>query len=177
MKQQNFSVSPYWDSRAMDVITKMSRIMITINIDSRQFRITLKLKSTKSEFNKAISSTRTLSDSAKSVRKDLNDYLAKAENILERLCNPSQETFTRLFKSETDLFLTNKTSIVPFFEHKVSELFNEDRFSTSSGCKLALTSLLKYKTAGKKPEYTKIVDMILCLRICDIDGFNALNYI
>ena len=148
MKQQTFSVSPYWDSRAMDVKTKMSRIMVTVNIDSRQFRITLKLKSTKSEFNKAISSTRTLSDSAKSVRKELNDYLAKAEKILERLSNPSQETFTRLFKSETDLFLTNKTSIVPFFEHKVSELFNEDRFSTSSGCKLALTSLLKYKTAG-----------------------------
>ena len=61
----------------MDAKTKLSRIMVTVNIDSRQFRITLKLKSTKSEFNKAISSTRTLSDSAKSVRKELNDYLAK----------------------------------------------------------------------------------------------------
>src|SRR6202043_3082790 len=85
MKQQNFSVSPYWDTRAMDVKTKMSRIMVTVNVDSRQFRITLKLKSTKSEFNKAISSARTLSESAKSVRKDLNNYLEKAENILERL--------------------------------------------------------------------------------------------
>ena len=130
MKQQNFSVSPYWDTRAMDLKTKMPRIMVTVNIDSRQFRITLKLKSTKSEFNKAISSTRILSDSARSVRKELNDYLAKAAKILERLSNPSQETYTRLFKSETDLFLNNKTSIIPFFEQKVSELFNEDRFST-----------------------------------------------
>src|SRR5665647_436141 len=154
MKQLNYSVSPYWDTRAMDVKTKMSRIMVTVSIDSKQFRITLKLKSTKSEFNKAISSTRTLSDSAKSVRKELNDYLAKAENILERLSNPTQETFTRLFKSETDLFLNNKTSIVPFFEHKISELFNEDRFSTSSNCKLSLTSFLKYKS----PIYFEDID-------------------
>ena len=146
MKQQNFSVSPYWDTRAMDAKTKMSRIMVTVNIDSRQFRITLKLKSTKSEFNKAISSTRTLSDSAKSVRKELNDYLAKAEKILERLSNPSQETFTRLFKSETDLFLNNKTSIVPFFEQETAQLFKEERFSTSSICNLSLISLLKFKS-------------------------------
>jgi integrase/recombinase XerD len=145
MKEQSYSVSPYWDSRAMDAKTKMSRIMLTVNIDSRQFRITLKLKSTKSEFAKAISSTRTLSDSAKSVRKELNDYLAKAEKILERLSNPSQETFTRLFKSETDLFSNNKTNVIPFFEQEAAKLFKEERFSTSSICKLALTSLLKYK--------------------------------
>jgi hypothetical protein len=92
MKQKNYSVCPFWDARAMDEKTKLSRIMITINLQgSRQVRITLKLRSNKIDFDKAASSTtRNLSDEAKSVRKDLNDYLLKAENIMERLDNPSK---------------------------------------------------------------------------------------
>jgi integrase/recombinase XerD len=117
MKLINYSISPFWDARAMDVKTKMSRIMITINIHgSRQFRITVRLKSTRADFDKAVSPTaRNLSDEAKSVRKNLNDYLLKAETILERLEKPTKEVFTRLYKSETDLFVNNKTSIAPFF--------------------------------------------------------------
>ena len=94
--------------RAMDAKTKLSRIIITINIHGTpQFRITVKLRSTKPEFDKAtaIALGRNLSDEAKQVRKDLNDYLLKAETILERLANPTQEMFTRMFKSETDLFI------------------------------------------------------------------------
>ena len=74
------------------------------------------MRSTKPEFDKAISATsKKLSDEAKSVRKDLNDYLLKAETILSRLDNPSKIIFTRLFKSETDLDINNKTLIEPFF--------------------------------------------------------------
>ena len=146
MKQKNYSVSPFWDKRALDEKSGMSRVMVTVNINSKQFRISLKLKSTKSEFDKVISSARTLSDSAKEIRKELNEYLSKAENILDRLSNPSKETFIRLFKSETDLFANNKTSIIPFFNQEMSQLFKEERFSSSSICKLALTSLSKYKS-------------------------------
>ena len=148
MKQLNYSIRPYWDARAMDEKTKLSRIMLTVNLHgSRQFRITLKLRSTKPEFDKAISATsKNLSDEAKSVRKDLNDYLLKAETILSRLDNPSKEIFTRLFKSETDLSINNKTSIEPFFKYKVSRLFSEERFATSINCKSSCISLLKYRT-------------------------------
>ena len=146
MKQKNYSVSPFWDKRALDEKSGMSRVMVTVNINSKQFRISLKLKATKSEFDKAISSARTLSDSAREIRKELNEYLSKAENILDRLSNPSKETFIRLFKSETDLFANNKTSIIPFFNQEMSQLFKEERFSSSSLCKLALTSLSKYKS-------------------------------
>ena len=52
MKQKNYSVSPFWDKQALDEKTGMSRVMITVNINSKQFRISLKLKSTKSEFDK-----------------------------------------------------------------------------------------------------------------------------
>src|SRR4051812_10950930 len=98
MKQQHFSVTPFWDKRALEEKTKLSRIMITINITGQsQFRISVKLKSTKTDFDKATSSARVLSEAAKNIRKELNQYLQKAETILERLANPTQETFTRLF--------------------------------------------------------------------------------
>ena len=68
------------------------------------------------QFDKAISATsKNLSDEAKSVGEDLNDYLLKTETILSRLDNPSKIIFTRLFKSETDLDINNKTLIEPFF--------------------------------------------------------------
>ena len=70
MKQLNYSIRPFWDARAMDEKTNLSRIMLTVNLHAaRQFRITLKLRSTKPEFDKAISATsKNLSDEAKSVR-------------------------------------------------------------------------------------------------------------
>jgi len=98
------------------------------------------------EFDKATSSARTLSEEAKQVRKDLNDYLMKAEAILDRLEKPTKETFTRLFKSESDLFMNNKTEISAFFQFKISRLFGEEKFSSSASYKLALTSLYKYKS-------------------------------
>jgi hypothetical protein len=148
MKQKHYSVTPYWDVRAMNETSKLSRIMITVHIHGiRPFKITLKLKSNKVDFDKAVSGTsRFLSEEAKEVRKELNDYLLKADTILERLDNPSQEIFTRLFKSETDLFVNNKTSIVPFFEYKISKLFSEERFSYSFNYKLSLKSFHKYKS-------------------------------
>lgn len=124
MKEKNYSVSSLWDKRAMDEKTKLSRIMLSVIIHVKQFRITLKLKSTKQYYDKAISSSRILSDEAKSVRSDLTDYILKAEKILERLDNPNQEIFTRLFKSETDLFNSNKTNIKPFFEDKKQKILS-----------------------------------------------------
>ena len=44
------------------------------------------------------------------------------------------------------MFVNNRTSIVPFFQYKISKLFGEERYSTSSGYKLTLTSLHKYQS-------------------------------
>lgn len=127
--------------------TKQSRIMITINLPGKnQFRITLKLRSTVLEFEKAISATsKNLTDKAYSVRKDLNDYLLKAETILARLNNPTKEVFSRMFKSETDLFVNNKTPIAFYFKEKISRMFGEERFTSCLAYKAALSSLLNYR--------------------------------
>jgi hypothetical protein len=145
MKKKNISVTSFWDGRAVDEKTKLSRIMLTVNLNGRQCRMYLKLKATKADYDKAVSASRVLSDACKQLRKDIADYVTKAELILERLVNPSWETFVQLFKSETDLVANNKTNIVPFFEIKNATLYKEERFSTLSNSKLALSSLLKYK--------------------------------
>lgn len=145
MKQTNYLLMPFWHKRAIDEKTKMARVMLTVNLCGRQFTMSLTLRATKEDFDKAVSSARVLSESAKALKKELNDYLAKAEMVLEKLPNPSQETFTRLFKSEAGLVMGNKTNVIPFFELKNIDLKKEERFSTLSNSKLALSSLLKYK--------------------------------
>lgn len=143
MKQ--YSIVPYWDKTAMDKKTKVSRVMLTVNNVGKQFRITLPLRATKVDFLKATNASRTLSEEAKNVRKEWNDYLAKAESILKRLDKPTKETFTRLFKSETDLS-KDTTEISLSFKHKISKLFLEEKFSSSRTYQQALTSFSKYKS-------------------------------
>ena len=129
----------------MDRETKVSRIMLTVNLNRKQFRIVLNLKSTKADYDKAISvAAKNLSDDAKQVRKELNEYLLKAELIMGRLNNPTKEMIVKLFKSETDLFMANRTSVKPFFEFKIKKFFEENKFSSSTSYMLALTSLNKY---------------------------------
>ena len=130
MKQKQYSIRPFWDSRAMDEKTKLSRIMINVNLfGSRQFRITVRVRSTKAEFDKAISAnSKNLTDEAKSVRKDLNDYLLKAETILERLDNPTKEIFTRLFKWKRIFLKTITNSQSLFFNIRFRGFFQRRNF-------------------------------------------------
>ena len=81
----------------------------------------------------------------KALRRDLNEYVSKAENILLRLNNPTRESFQRLFKSETDLFTSNKTDIEYFFKEKTKLLYKQERLSSASLYTLAFKSLKKYK--------------------------------
>jgi integrase/recombinase XerD len=136
---------PYWDRRAMKD-NGISRIMLTVNmLGHPQFRITLNLRSTRIDYEKAINiNSRNLSDDAKSVRQELNDYLQKAEMILSKLDNPTKETFTRLFKLKTDLFINSKTMIAPFFEGKAQDFFKRNKFSTSKLYELSVRSINKY---------------------------------
>ncbi len=129
MKFKNYSLTPFWDKSALDTKTKQSRVMLTINLNRKQFRITLKIRCTKSEFDAALN---TRSPKAKELRKDLNDYITKAETILERLVNPTKESFTRLFKSEANIFTSDKSDIFFFFAMKRQTLFKEGRIGSAN---------------------------------------------
>lgn len=144
MKNTLYSVTVFWDKRRMDTKTKEGNIFLTVNLMRRQFRITLKLKSTKEDFDKAVSSARILNDKAKELKKEMADYLAKAEAILTRLPNPTKESFTRLFKSETDHFMTNKTDMLYFFDEKMNEALKEGRVGTYKYYKGCLNSFKSF---------------------------------
>lgn len=124
----------------------LSPILITVNLRRTQFCIGVKLYSTKEDFEVAMKG-RGGSDAIKELRKEINDCVLKAEQILEALNDPSKETFLRLFRLEMDLPISkaNKTSVVFVFQEKIAELLGEERIGTAANCKSALKSFSRYK--------------------------------
>ena len=144
MKKNLYSVTLFWDGRRVDKVTQTGSIFLTVNMMRQQFRISLKLKSTKPEFERATSSSRKLNEKEKELKKELAAFEAKGEAILSRLPNPSKDNFIRLFKSETELFQFNKTSIKIFFDKKIDEALSEERVGTYKYYKQCWNSLEKY---------------------------------
>jgi integrase/recombinase XerD len=146
MKQKNYSVNIHWDKRYPLAGNKnLCPIQLAVRIDSLQFKVSLKLYSTKEDFEKATKSKGGAAD-IKELRKQVNDYISKADNILERLPNPSRETFKRLFMSETDLFKSNKTDVSFLFDEYILQLKAEDRIKTAYIMSCSLKSFKKYKS-------------------------------
>lgn len=143
MKTNNFTITPYWDSRVMNEKTKKSRVLLTINLKGKQFRISIKLQCTKPEFESALNSR---SVNAKELRKAIQEYIDKAEFILNKLNEPTKESFIRLFKSDTSLVVNNKTDVSIVFSAKVAELKKESRIGTSNNYRDALRCLKRYKS-------------------------------
>ena len=83
-----------WDTRVIHPKTKESRIMLSIVLNRKQFLISVRLYSTKFDYDKALSG-RSLTESQKSLRKNINEYVLKAESLLERLTEPSKESFLK----------------------------------------------------------------------------------
>jgi integrase/recombinase XerD len=144
MKQSNYSISILWDKRSTKVGTKLCPVKLSLNLNGLQFLVGLKLYATEEDFEKAIKG-KGGSNENKELRKQMNDYMAKAETILERMPNPTRESFKRLFKSETDLFTTNKTDVSFLFEEKIQQLMKEERIKTAENCAHALKSLKRFK--------------------------------
>lgn len=145
MKVKDYSVSIHWDKRYPKAGTDLCPIQISINLKGLQFKIGLKLYSNKPDFDKAINGRGGSSD-IKELRRQINEYVGKAEVILERLPNPTREVFQRLFKSETDLFTTSKTDATFFFEQKIEECYKEDRIKSAQNLGYSLKSFKNYKS-------------------------------
>lgn len=146
MKGNNYSVNVHWDKRyPLAGTTNVCPIQLAVNICGLQFKISLKMYSTKEDFDKAVK-TKGGGIEIKELRRQINDYITKAENILDKLPNPTRETFQRLFKSETDLFATNKTDITFLFNEYKAQLESEDRIKTAQNLDWAFTSLKKYRS-------------------------------
>lgn len=86
-----------------------------------------------------------MASSIRELKDEMNKYLFKAEDIFKRLPSADKEIFTRLFKSETDLFSNHhKTGVYYFFETKMAELLAENRIGNYKYYKGCLSNLKKY---------------------------------
>jgi len=144
IKAKNYSLNIHWDKRYPKAGTDLCPIQLAVNLNGLQFKVSLKLYSTKADYEKS-QNIKGGSEEVKEIRRQVNDYIAKAEKILERLPNPTRETFQRLFKSETDLFANNKTDITLLFDEYILQLNQEDRIKTAINLASSLKSFKRYK--------------------------------
>ena len=144
MKTKNYSINIHFDKRYPKAGTDLCPIQLAVNISGLQFKIGLKLYSNKADYDKAFNS-KGGSEEIKELRRQIAEYTTKAETILQRLPNPTRETFQRLFKSETDLFASQKNEIGFLFEEYIGHLKSEDRIKTAQNLEWSLKSFKKYK--------------------------------
>ncbi len=145
MKAKNYSINTHWDKRYPKAGTELCPVQLAVNLHGLQFKLSLKLYANKADYEKALNS-KGGSDEVKELRKQIADYTSKAEQILDRLPNPTRETFQRLFKSETDLFTSQKTDISFLFDEYIHQVQSEDRIKTAQNLTWSLKSFKKYKT-------------------------------
>jgi len=145
MKAKTYSINIHWDKRYPKAGTDLCPVQLAINLFGLQFKMSLKLYANKADYEKALNS-KGGSDEVKALRKQINDYKTKAEQILDRLPNPTRETFQRLFKSETDLFASQKTDITFLFDEYIHQVKAADRIKTAQNLTWSLKSLKRYKT-------------------------------
>ncbi|OJW99082.1 MAG: hypothetical protein BGO70_03740 [Bacteroidetes bacterium 43-93] len=86
------------------------------------------------------------SKEVKELRSQISTYISKAEATLDKLLNPTRESFQRLFKSETDLSTSNKTDVTFLFQEYINNLHSEDRIKTAQNLEYALKSFKRYKS-------------------------------
>ena len=145
MKAKNYSLNIHWDKRYPKAGTDLCPVQLAVNISGLQFKVSLKLYASKADYEKVLNS-KGGSEEVKQLRKQITAYTGKAEQILERLPNPTRETFQRLFRSETDLFASQKTDLTFLFEEYINRVNDEDRIKTAQNLTWSLKSFKKYKT-------------------------------
>ncbi|MBN9295390.1 MAG: site-specific integrase [Filimonas sp.] len=121
------SVYPFLDTRFPNQKTALYPVKLTINLKGSQFRIALKLYSSKEVFQKSLSNHGSIPKEAKILKTAVKEYMDRAENILNQFPNIDQKMFTNLFKSDAELKVSGKTDMSVLFQKKIEELKSEDR--------------------------------------------------
>lgn len=129
MKHQ-FSVTTMWDSRVMNLKTKQSRVMLCVVLNRERFKLSIKIQCTHDDYNKAIGG-RSLSSGQKEIRSDISAFVLKAESLLEKLNEPTKETFLKFFKSDVNLSNGSKVDAFMLFQQRFDSLTDEGRFGTA----------------------------------------------
>lgn len=138
------SVYPFLDARTPLKGSSMLPVKLSVMLQGKQFRVGLKLFATKDVFDKAMSSAGAVPKEAKQLRMQLEEYLSKAQSILNQFPNIERLTFINLFKSESSLKGNNKTDLAFLFNQKIDELIKDDKAGSKAFYEQALVAFLKY---------------------------------
>lgn len=139
-----FTVSTMWDSRVMHPKTKQSRVMLCIVLNRQPFKLSIKLYCTRDDYDKA-NTGRSLNVAQKNLKQEMHDFVVKAENVLERLAEPTKDSFLKFFKSDANLSTSSKIDVYALFKLKYDALMKEGRFGTAGSLRGAWRSFLAYK--------------------------------
>ena len=142
--KSKFKVSTFWDTRAENKKTNESRIMLVVILNRKQFLVSIRTYSTKFDYDKATGG-RSLTDSQKVLRNTINEYVLKAESLLDRLTEPTKDIFLKFFKSDTNLSNASKINVHSLFDIKYNSLMKEGRFGSAECVKCAGKSFKNFK--------------------------------
>jgi integrase/recombinase XerD len=140
MKQ--YTINPFWDKRVIDS-NKQSRIMLTIRLNGKQFRLSLGIKSTKQDFERATSSR---FDAVKDLRNAINKEIERAELILERLNDKAtKDMFLRLYRTEGAYTSNEKTDVYMIMKREIDLCKKVDRFGSAMNIYNAMNSFKSFR--------------------------------
>src|SRR6185312_17305096 len=120
--QKNYSVSTFWDKRG-------ERAMLLVNLNRKQFSLSIRLYCSQVDYQKATSG-RMLTSAQKKIRDKLTDSIMKAETLLSRLNEPTKESFLKFFKSDMNLSVGSMVEVYPLFQIKIDAFNAEERFGS-----------------------------------------------
>lgn len=140
------TVYPILDARTPMKGSNLLPVKLSVTLKGKQFMVGIKLYSVREVFEKAISSAGTVPREAKQLRANIQTYLDKAQTIIDSFPNIDKPTFTKLFKTEAELKVNDKTDITALFNQKISELAEADRAGSKSFYEAALSAFQRYKT-------------------------------
>jgi integrase/recombinase XerD len=135
--QTNYSVSTFWDKRG-------DRVMLLVNLNRKQFSLSIRLYCSKADYGKATSG-RMLTSEQKTIRDKITESIMKAEELLSRLNEPTKESFLKFYKSDLNLSNGSKVDAYSLFETKIAVLNAEERFGSSHNLNDSLQSLKSYQ--------------------------------
>lgn len=136
---------PFLDTRRPLANPSLWPVRISVNIKGQQFRIAIKLNTTKEIFEKAVSGRGTMPKEAKIIKEKIDFHLEKAKTILKNYPNANKDTFLKLFKSEADLTPNKKLSLTVLFQRKMDELVEEDRIGSMRFYEQALLAFTRFR--------------------------------
>lgn len=118
--------------------------MLSVNFNRQSFFLSIKLYCTKADYDKAIGG-RSLSDVQKGLRLDISSYVLKAESLLERLNEPTKESFLKFFKSDANLSNGSKVDAYALYQVRFNSLTKEERFGTAHNLRCSWYSIRSFK--------------------------------